>query len=139
MATPAPLPEVSSCLPDKWKSDLTHRVILHLDYIEDHTVAPLDDFTTSADMVPYEPITSRLPRSLGAIDGTSESKGGLAACLQALRQMEDIDENLTREERRNASGRRQPRRRPTEDDHPLRFNYIYKDEDDDAGDDSRHN
>lgn len=76
-----PLPKVSSCLPDKWKRGLTHRVIIHLDYIENHTAAPLDDFITSTDTVPYEPITSRLPWSLGAIDGMPESKGGLAACL----------------------------------------------------------
>lgn len=71
-----PLPEVSSSLPDKWKCGLTHRVINHLDYIEDHTAAPLDDFISTANTAPYEPITSCLLWNLGVVDGTPESKGG---------------------------------------------------------------
>lgn len=54
-------PEACSHSLDKWRRGLTHRVIIHLDYIEDHTAAPLDDFLSAADSVPYESVTSRLP------------------------------------------------------------------------------
>lgn len=40
-------PEVSSPL-DKWRRGLTHSVIIHLDFVEDHTAAPLDDFLSTA-------------------------------------------------------------------------------------------
>lgn len=48
-----------------------------LDYIEDYTSASLDDFATSLDMVPLQPITSRFPWNLEAVDGTPEFKGYL--------------------------------------------------------------
>lgn len=76
-----PLLQASSCLPDKWKRSLTHRVIIYLDYGEDHTTAPLDNFISTTDTAPYEPITSRLPWNLGVVDGMWESKGGRATCL----------------------------------------------------------
>lgn len=75
------LPEVSSCLSDKWKRGLTYRVIVRLNYIKDHTPVPLDDFVTTPDTVPYELITTSLSRSLRAIDGTHESKKGDKTCV----------------------------------------------------------
>lgn len=134
--TRPPLSEVSSCLPDKWKRGLTHLMIMHLVYIEDHTTAPLDDFIATADMPPYEPITCRLPWNLGAVDGTLESKGELSHVPpQALWQIEEVDDNLTGEERRIASDCRQTHRRPTVEDHPSLFNQRCKDDDDDGNDD----
>lgn len=88
--TQPPLAGGSSCLPDKWKCGLTYRVLVHLDYNEDHSAAPLDDFITASDMVPYEPI-------LGAIDGMPKSKGGPGHAPQSQqggRSKEDGDNNL---------------------------------------------
>lgn len=99
-----PLAEVSLCLSDKWRYGLTFRIIVYLDYIEDHTSAPLDDFITTADTVPYEPITTILPSNLGAVDDTPESKGAssyLPQPQQGGQSQEEDDSNLEE---------RQPRR-----------------------------
>lgn len=124
-------PETSSHLPEKLKRGLTHRVIIHLDYIEDHTTAPLDDFISSADIAPYEPITSHLPWSLGVIDGMPEAKGEPSLLPpQASRQLEAVDDNLSDEDHRNPRGHRRPPHRSTHDDHLSSLAQRCKDNDD---------
>lgn len=73
-----PRVEASACLLDKWKRGLTFRIIIHIDYIEDHTSVPLDDFITTANTILYEPITTTLPWSLGGVDRMPESKGSMS-------------------------------------------------------------
>lgn len=122
--------EVSASLLDQWRRGHTFRVIIHLDYNEDHTTAPLDDFITTSDIVPYEPITTRLPWSLGAMDGTPESKLG-------LRQQEGEGSQLERQSKEGRD-RRKPQRWSDLDDHPQRITPRWKEDRDDDDNDGHH-
>lgn len=128
--------EVSTSLPDQWRCGLTFWVIIHLDYIKDHTAAPLDDFITKSDIVSYEPITTRLPWSMGAVDGTPKSKHGNqqqeeGGGFQLERQREGNHQQLR-------LGWRQPWHRLNHDDHPLRITLWRKEEEDDNDNEDHH-
>nr|CCI55297.1 PH01B001G05.20 [Phyllostachys edulis] len=133
-------PKASSRLPDKWRRGLTHRVIIHRDYVEDHTTAPLDNFISVAETAAYEPITTSLPWNLGAVDGTPESKGGPSHLpSHPLRQDEKAEENLEAEAHRDSRGQRCLSHRGALDDHPTIMNRRHKDDDDRDDDKDRHN
>lgn len=53
-----------------WKRGLIFRVVIHLNYIEDYTVAPMLDAALGSLAVPFKPIVRGMPWKLGMVDVT---------------------------------------------------------------------
>lgn len=81
----APWAEVSSSLPDQWRRSLAFRVIIHLDYIEDHTAAPS--------------MTSSLLRTPCPTDRSQLGSHGAWDLLMARQSPSKGTDNRRREER----------------------------------------